>query len=59
MDYKNRCRFVVSTADNIALPDASFDMVMCVNALTTVWDPFTSVRELRRVVRPGGVVVFL
>lgn len=41
-----------------ALPfrDGSFDMVTCAWALETVQDPGLAIRELCRVVRPGGVL---
>jgi SAM-dependent methyltransferase len=37
-------------------PDASFDVVFCRNALNHCADPFRAVREMVRVVRPGGWV---
>jgi SAM-dependent methyltransferase len=36
---------------------ASFDVVLCLQVLEHVPDPAQAVRELRRVVRPGGVVL--
>jgi SAM-dependent methyltransferase len=42
-----------------ALPveDASFDVVLCTQVLEHTDDPAQAVRELRRVVAPGGVVL--
>jgi SAM-dependent methyltransferase len=42
-----------------ALPvaDASFDLVLCTQVLEHCDDPAAAVRELRRVVAPGGVVL--
>src|SRR4029453_7673301 len=41
-------------AESLALPDASFDVALCALGLMYVPDPLRAVRELRRVLRPGG-----
>jgi 2-polyprenyl-3-methyl-5-hydroxy-6-metoxy-1,4-benzoquinol methylase len=38
----------------IPVPDASFDVVLCTEVLEHVQDPIATVRELTRVLRPGG-----
>jgi SAM-dependent methyltransferase len=43
--------------DAIPVDDASFDVVLCLQVLEHVPDPATAVRELHRVVRPGGRVL--
>ena len=41
----------------LPFPDSSFDLVMCIQAFDYVADPHAVVTELRRVLRPGGVVL--
>jgi SAM-dependent methyltransferase len=48
---------VHGTIDAIPIGDASFDVVLCLQVLEHVPDPGAAVRELRRVVRPGGRVL--
>ena len=48
-------------ADAYALPfdDASFDAVWCAESLISLTDPVKALREMRRVVKPGGAVLVL
>lgn len=48
-------------ADAYALPfaDGSFDLAWCAQSMFSLPDPLGALRELRRVVRPGGAVAVL
>ena len=43
----------------LAFPDASFDTVVCTLCLCTIPDPAEALGEVRRVLRPGGRLLFL
>ncbi|OOV14178.1 methyltransferase domain-containing protein [Deinococcus sp. LM3] len=51
-------QFVVGDAAHLPFPDGSFDVVVCASGLFFVPDMGAALREWRRVVRPGGSVVF-
>jgi SAM-dependent methyltransferase len=48
---------VNSPVESLPIEDASFDLVLCTQVLEHTDDPAQVVRELRRVVRPGGRVL--
>src|SRR5580704_12156445 len=50
----SNCSFSRMDAETLALPDASFDVVLCALGLMYMPDPEQAVREMRRVLRPGG-----
>jgi SAM-dependent methyltransferase len=43
--------------ESLPVEDASFDLVLCIQVLEHAEDPAQGVRELRRVVAPGGAVL--
>lgn len=50
----DRARFLLGDAERLPLPDASFDAVMCECSLCTFPDKPAAVREIFRVLAPGG-----
>jgi SAM-dependent methyltransferase len=46
--------FAAMPAESLGLPDASFDVVYCQFGLMFVPEPVRALREMRRVLRPGG-----
>jgi SAM-dependent methyltransferase len=50
-------RFLEMDAQQISLPDASFDFVFSSENLEHLPDPRANVSEIRRVLRPGGVAL--
>lgn len=52
-----QARFERMDAEQLELPDAGFDLALCVLGLMYVPDAEAALRELRRVLRPGGRAV--
>jgi ubiquinone/menaquinone biosynthesis C-methylase UbiE len=46
------------SAEALPIADASFDTVVCTYTLCTIPDPVTALREMRRVLVPGGRLLF-
>ena len=53
---RDRIEFHRIEKDVLPLPDASVDRVVCKNVLEYVDDPVATLRDFRRVLRPGGLV---
>ena len=49
---------VHASADEVPLPDASFDVVFCDHGAMTFADPYRTVPEAARLLRPGGLLAF-
>lgn len=54
---EHRLEFEVADAHALDLPDGAFHAVIAHTLLSHVTDPLTVLREMARVVRPGGAVV--
>lgn len=51
-----RTQYLQGTAEALPFPDDAFDVVTCQTVLLHVGDPAAVLREMRRVVAPGGLV---
>jgi demethylmenaquinone methyltransferase/2-methoxy-6-polyprenyl-1,4-benzoquinol methylase len=56
---QDQIRLVVGRAEQLPFPDASFDALTFTYLLRYVTDPAATLRELARVVRPGGAIASL
>lgn len=52
-------RMVYGDGCQMSFPDASFDTVLCIQVLEHVFDPFAMFSESLRVLRPGGIAIFM
>jgi SAM-dependent methyltransferase len=50
----SNCSFARMDAEALGLPDAAFDVVLCAFGLMYMPSPEQALREMRRVLRPGG-----
>lgn len=53
-----RVELVGLSAERLPLPDASFDTVVMTYTLCSIVDPLSALREMRRVLAPGGRMIF-
>jgi SAM-dependent methyltransferase len=49
--------FIASVERMTPVPDAAYDTVLCSEVLEHVSDPWSGLQEIRRVLRPGGVLL--
>ncbi len=52
-----RTRYVQGTVEALPFPDASFDLVTCQTVIMHLADPLAGLREMMRVLTPGGRMV--
>ena len=51
-------RLVEASAEDVPLPDQSFDVVFCDHGAMSFADPYRTVPEVARLLRPGGQLTF-
>jgi len=54
-----RIRFVVTDAEDLAFRDGTLDKVVATCVFCSVPDPVRGLREIKRVLRPGGEAILL
>jgi ubiquinone/menaquinone biosynthesis C-methylase UbiE len=52
-------RFQHSVAESLDLPDRQFDVITCIHSFHHYADQLESLREFRRVLKPGGTLLLL
>lgn len=57
--YPGKIRAEAYSADKLLYPDNSFDTVVSTLVLCSVHSPEETLREIRRVLKPGGLFIFL
>jgi ubiquinone/menaquinone biosynthesis C-methylase UbiE len=55
--YRTRLNLQQGTADKSHLPDASQDLVMMIRVMHHLPEPLTSLVELNRILKPGGLLI--
>lgn len=51
-------RLIEASAEAVPLPDASFDIIFCDHGAMSFADPYRTVPEVARLLRPGGQLTF-
>lgn len=57
LPHSDRLRFTVMDPASLSFEHSTFDAVIAVNALQTAEKPDVVLREIRRVLRPGGLLI--
>jgi len=49
--------YLATTAENIAEPDASYDLIVCLNMISHTLNPELVMNEVERLLKPGGTFI--
>lgn len=56
-EWDTSCIDIVSDINSIPASDKSFDVVLCTEVLEHVPDPLASLKEMARLLKPGGTII--
>jgi len=56
---EGKVEFRQASSDNIPYPNAAFDHVLCTNSFHHYPDPIKTLKEIQRVLKPGGQIVIV
>ncbi|MFC0038829.1 methyltransferase domain-containing protein [Actinomadura rayongensis] len=59
VDGPGAARFLRASVDDLPLPDAAFDLVVCNHLFSHLPEPSHAINEFGRVLRPGGRLIIL
>lgn len=57
LELKQSATYLEGVAESIPFPENSFDLVTCQTVLIHVADPLQALAEMKRVLKPGGILV--
>lgn len=57
LDIKPGCKIQADITKEIPVMSDTYDVVLCLEVLEHTVDPFAAVREIRRVLKPGGLLL--
>ena len=48
---------IIQDAHNLAIKDSSFDLVLCIDTLEHILDPWTAIKEFKRILSESGTLI--
>ena len=59
LDYKSHITFCIGDAENLPFSEESFDAVICIGVLHHTADTYRGIRDIFRVLKPGGLSIVM